>query len=399
MKKRIRIIIFGIGGTCEFYLKHIYNNDFHIVGLSDWDTSKHGTQLYGYEVINPYKFENYDYDFILIMSVAVEQIKNQLLERCQISSEKIRMLSKYFIRQSDWTIGVFNSTDRFVFSEVTQNPIITKKDVENLNPISAADPFVFYENNTYYCFFEVLVIDNMGEKKGEINLATSNDGINFTQKGTVLEENKSISFPIVYKHDNEYYMTVHSVRTKDVRLFKAKAFPYQWEQVATLLNGSFRDPVLYLLDSTWYLFTSTKENAHLFYSKNLLGPYKEHNQSPIVKNNSRIARNAGNIFSVNGRLYRPVQDTEKVYGDKVRLMEVLKIDKYEYLERECDFSPILEAGNDPWRSYRMHTFNIYDVKDDGSFKFITDGDNINSQAARTIVPKNIEQLGIKTLTQ
>lgn len=391
-----RVIIFGIGSTCKFFFEN-YSNEYEIIGLSDWDKSKHGSYLFGYEILNPFLLDNYDFDFIIIMSFYIQEIKKQLIERIDIDEGKIRILDKYPVRLSDWSIGVYSSNERFVISKITSNPIITRDDLNEFDVLFVADPFVFCENGIFYLFYEVMVIDSTGHEKGIINVANSNDGMNFKLMGKVLEDMASVSFPIVFKHGKDYYMTVHSKKANNVRLFKAVDFPFTWFSYSILLNGPFCDPVLIYKESTYYLFTSIGDNSLLFFSDNLIGPYIEHNKSPIVLNDKRIARNAGKIFSIKNQLYRPVQDSSKMFGEKVRLMKIIEISRENYVEKECSHSPVLKAGEEPWRSYRMHTLNIYDLKEDGTFKVITDGDNIQSQSYRLVSLKDNKNLKIKTL--
>lgn len=178
MNKKPRIIIFGIGTTCKYFFDN-YNNEYDIIGLSDWDKSKHGKALYGYKIIDPYEINRLDYDFILIMSVAVNAIADQLKTRCRIENNRLRILKNYYVRESPWTIGILLSDNDFNITEPFSNPILTKRDVlvENIQPTCVADPFVFEKSGSYYMFYEVLGVDKTGKDKGIINLAESKDGI------------------------------------------------------------------------------------------------------------------------------------------------------------------------------------------------------------------------------
>ena len=92
-----KVIVFGIGTSFKSFIKNL-NGEYEIIGLSDWDESKHGTILEGYEIINPYTFENYDFDYVLIVSYYVREIKAQLTERINLPESKIQVPPKYLIK-------------------------------------------------------------------------------------------------------------------------------------------------------------------------------------------------------------------------------------------------------------------------------------------------------------
>src|SRR5690606_20886884 len=115
-------------------------------------------------------------------------------------------------------------------------------------------------------------------------------------------------FPIVYKQGKQFYMTIHSVHSEDVRLYVSTEFPYKWKLDSILLKGLHRDPVIFEHNGICFLFTSSNEDSFLFYSNGFKGPYIAHNKSPFNEKKPMIARNAGNIFVWNNKIYRPVQD-------------------------------------------------------------------------------------------
>lgn len=193
-------------------------------------------------------------------------------------------------------------------------------------------------------------------------------------------------------------MTIHSKYENEIMILSTDNFPYGWKKHKTLIQGMYCDPLIYKRDSVYYLICSKDDSTtELFYSENIVGPYKEHPKSPIVKGNKSIARSAGNIFTINSRVFRPVQDCSKMYGQQVRLMEITQLNKDNYQEHECEYSPVFLQNTSEWRSYRMHTMNVYDVREDGSFKIIADGDNIADQTSRLKELPNYNNLKIKIL--
>jgi hypothetical protein len=75
------------------------------------------------------------------------------------------------------------------------------------------------------------------------------------------------------------------------------------------------------------------------------------------------------MFYVDSRLIRPVQDNEKAYGHRVKLMEVYEISKRGIKEKEI--ITLSSIHNGPYNE-TFHTFNVYNgfILVDGSRHFI-----------------------------
>lgn len=56
---------------------------------------------------------------------------------------------------------------------------------------------------------------------------------------------RSLSYPYVFAHENDYYMLPESSEAGGVFLYKSNQFPYNWERGKQLLSGSFVDPTLF----------------------------------------------------------------------------------------------------------------------------------------------------------
>ena len=110
----------------------------------------------------------------------------------------------------------------------------------------------------------------------------------------------------------------------------------------------------------------------LFYADNLCGPWIEHPQSPVIKNNQHIGRPAGRTVTSNGRLIRFAQDCYPKYGGKVRALEILDLSPTTYREQEVAESPVLMAGDHGWNGQGMHHVDPH-LNADGSWIACVDG--------------------------
>ncbi|MFD0737897.1 hypothetical protein ACFQZQ_01150 [Lysobacter koreensis] len=158
--------------------------------------------------------------------------------------------------------------------------------------------------------------------------------------GVVLEHPFHLSYPQVFRWEDQWYLTVESGQDKCVRLYRAEAFPLRWQHVTNLVSGwGFVDPTLHYHDHRWYLFANVGESGgsscdelFLFVAERLEGPYRPHPANPVV-NDVRRARPAGRLFQRDGRLVRPAQDCAPRYGAAVVFNEVLELSPTHYRER------------------------------------------------------------------
>src|SRR5215813_12602316 len=111
-------------------------------------------------------------------------------------------LSLYIWRFDKWfvkvkmqsSIGIYTGDSPFKWrpAEGITNPVLTARDVTDVHAEIVADPFMVWENDTWYMFFEVV---DQETKLGEIALATSSNGLKWRYKQVVLREPFTMSFP------------------------------------------------------------------------------------------------------------------------------------------------------------------------------------------------------------
>jgi hypothetical protein len=280
---------------------------------------------------------------------------------------KVTSFVKRFVRRrGEWSIGIYigKSPFNFVSPGNIKNPVLTAKDVTDVPAEFVADPFMLHENHTLYMFFEV---KNALTNQGDIGLATSSDGLKWNYQQIVLHEPFHLSYPYVFKCNNEYYMLPESYQASSVRLYKAIDFPTQWLFVKTLLNGSdYVDSSIFHFNGKWWLFTtSTKSNIlRLYYANELIGPWIEHPKSPIIEGNAHIARPGGRVVVFDGRIFRYTQDDEPTYGNQVRAFEITELTMTTYEEKEVNKNPILKASGVGWNARGMHNIDPHQIDKD-----------------------------------
>lgn len=265
---------------------------------------------------------------------------------------------------SPWAIGIYEGETPFDLKppKDIKNPIITRSHVSDAEAYFVADPFLFIEDGQYTLFFEIL---NKEDNQGDLAYAESNDGKNWEYKGLVLDEPFHLSYPYVFKWKEEYYMIPESSEDLSVRLYKASLFPHKWEYIGNLLSGyPYIDPSIFYYNNMWWMFVSSENGVlNLYYSDTLTENWQPHPENPIVRNNKKISRSAGRIFSYEDRLYRVAQDGDGGYGLQVFAVEIteLSIDSYE--EKLVSDSPIISPSHEGWNRGRMHHLDLHKVED------------------------------------
>lgn len=260
----------------------------------------------------------------------------------------------------EWSIGVYSGDSplRLVPAEGVVNPVLTGAQVSDVPAEFVADPFMIKVGQSWHMFFEVW---NRQSKKGEIGLAVSDDMKSWAYQRIVLAESFHLSYPHVFLWGDEYYMLPESFLANSIRLYRATRFPVEWAFVRTLLDGrDYVDPSPFHANGRWWLFAGTgappyrADTLHLFYAEDLLGPWREHPKSPVVRNNVQIARPGGRVLVQGERIVRYAQDCNGGYGLRVRALEITELTPRGYLERELPGSPILEGSGAGWNATGIH---------------------------------------------
>jgi hypothetical protein len=283
-----------------------------------------------------------------------------------------------------WSIGIYssNSSEPLSFNSTTaNNPVLTCDDVNDVSAYFVADPFLVSSNGSYFLFFEVM---NNANGQGDIGVATSIDGYNWSYAKIVLDEAFHLSYPYVFKWNNTWYMIPETSEEKDIRLYKSTNFPYNWSFEKEIIKGdAFLDNTIFNYNNTWWLFTQTpaqksskvssllrlitgnssQKNSNvlrLYYSDDLKGLWTEHPESPVVKEDANITRCGGNVVIYDNRIIRYAQDCEPYYGNQVWALEIEKLSKNEFKEIKVGNRPILK-GFDNWNTMGMHQLSPYQI--------------------------------------
>jgi hypothetical protein len=209
-----------------------------------------------------------------------------------------------------------------------------------------ADPFMMEEDGRLWVFFEDF---DYATNRGRISCADlGNDGT--FEPVPVLERPYHLSYPCVFRADNNLYMIPETAENGTVELYRCTRFPDSWMLETTLLKLPAVDSTVWQDAGMFWLFVTLEEpRGHgiqlwLFSSSTLAGKWTPHSANPI-STDIRKSRGAGGIFRYNGKLLRPSQDCSGHYGRSFTFNEIVALDVDRYEERPCvTVDPIWAPG-------------------------------------------------------
>lgn len=217
-----------------------------------------------------------------------------------------------------------------------------------------ADPFLY---NVDEQFYYVLVEEfPFYTNKGIISLLKINrKNMKLISKKTVIEDDVHLSYPFVYNGE----IIPESFRNDKVNSYRLDENNNVISQ-RTIMNKGLIDQTILKYNGKEWLFATDADNKlcglKIFYRENDTDTWSEHQGNP-VKSDVTNSRPGGKFFEVDGKIYRPVQDSEKFYGHRIRIMELVKLSETKFEEKEVKM--ISSEGNRPY-DLGFHTFNSED---------------------------------------
>jgi hypothetical protein len=220
-----------------------------------------------------------------------------------------------------------------------------------------ADPFLWQRDGRNYVFFEEFRFDR---PKGVISCFEIDRSGNPGPTRVALERDYHLSYPFLFEWRGQTYLLPETSANRTVELYRAIAFPHQWELDRVLMRDvTLTDATLFQHGGRFWLFASPQGQPHsindelnLYFADSPLGPWTPHPGNPVVAD-VRRARPAGRLLRVNGRLFRPAQDCSVRYGYAVSFQRIDVLTETAY-EETCAgrIEPDWLPGN-----LATHTFN------------------------------------------
>jgi hypothetical protein len=201
-----------------------------------------------------------------------------------------------------------------------------------------ADPFLCSHNGKTYCFVEDYVYKT---RRGHIAvLEITDQGASLL--GDCIREDCHLSFPFLFRHGGQLYMCPESSAARQIRIYRCKNFPLEWELCAVPMDGvSAADSMFFEHGGKWWMLTNIDRsglNDHcselcLFYASSPFDQdWTAHPQNPL-RIDADGGRNAGLILE-DDRMFRAAQRQGfDQYGKGLALYEIVELNETVYVER------------------------------------------------------------------
>ena len=200
-----------------------------------------------------------------------------------------------------------------------------------------ADPFIISHENRDICFVEDYCYKKSIGRISAIEITNSG----YTDLGIVLEENFHLSFPFIFKVNDEIYMCPETYQANEIRLYKCDEFPLKWSFYKVLINNiSSMDTIIFKDNNKWWLMTNIDSSPlkhegselHIFHSDSFdSNNWIPHRNNPVIFSSDR-GRNAGLLIKDNNK-YRVYQKTGfGIYGQSMGIAKIKELSEEKYIE-------------------------------------------------------------------
>lgn len=257
-----------------------------------------------------------------------------------------------------WNIGIIPvSIQKLVQPGTHKIPEPEWLKISDKKSVYHADSFGFLDKDTFHLICEEYDYKNT---KGILtSFQVDRQSKLILNKTIAIEKDYHLAFPFLFEFENKHYCIPENTRGGNVDLYhyETSTGKLVFDQIL-VKNLHAVDPSLFYHDGYWWLFftdlVSTNERLHIWFSTSLRGPYIAHANNP-VKVDIRSSRSAGNLFILNGKLFRPSQDCSTRSGRRIIINQVQKLTPTEFVEEEYT---ILEPAPGSEFPDGMHTLSV-----------------------------------------
>jgi hypothetical protein len=241
-----------------------------------------------------------------------------------------KILKKLFYFD-EWSIGLSNCKIEEFYKN--KHEIIWFKNFSKTS--YNADPFGFQIKDKKFIIFEEY---SQILKRGRIAVAEiKNDSL--INKKIILDNKKHLSYPFIFIENDEIFVICESYKSNKLDLYKIDKTTLSLQKIREIFtNLEAIDPTILKFGNKYWLFYSKKERAeeelYLAYANSLHENFIQHPKNPI-KSCKASARSAGTPFIINDQIYRPAQNCQKFYGEKITINKINILNENDFIEEIC----------------------------------------------------------------
>ncbi len=219
-----------------------------------------------------------------------------------------------------------------------------------------ADPFIFDVNEDAIIILAEEFCYNVG--RGRIARVVI-DRRTYKEESfeIIMDLPTHLSFPFIIRQNGEVYLMPENSASGFSTVYKYDDATREIAPLHHLAEEPFTDATIFDMDGKSYLLTTMSPDSNSSSVK--IYSFDRNNLKVVEKIKSvefpiTCGRNAGEVFTVGGNLYRPAQDCTKCYGHGVILQKISMLDNNWRFENVNSIYP------DTFRyNQGVHTFNNY----------------------------------------
>lgn len=231
-----------------------------------------------------------------------------------------------------------------------------------------ADPFAYVHGGRTH-----VLVEDYDQVRGKICSIDPANG-HALELAVDLDLPYHLSYPCVFEEGGETYVVPEAYQSNRASLYRRTA--QGWSFVRHLIEGlPIVDPTLFKHDGRyWLLFTLQNDGAwgnqklYAYHAPALDAKWEPHALNP-VKCDIGATRPAGNVFSVDGQLFRPSQDCSSTYGAAVVINQMVKLTATEFQERVAARIDPIAGGPYPDGLHTLNAMGDRAVFDSKKFAF------------------------------
>jgi hypothetical protein len=281
----------------------------------------------------------------------------------------IRKISKYIEKLffKGWIIGIFRADIKDIIRKKTFDPEISWLPVSSENAYYA-DPFLLYsKDEILHILLEEFSFDN---RYGKISLMKLDKSFNQVDYKVLLDTKSHISYPFIFVENNRTYIFPEAGRSGKLSCYEYDTVNESINFLQDIIDLPLCDSSILKQDGKYWIFGTisdidpvtdaiTDYKLHVFFSDTLFGPYVSHPCNP-VKSGLNGSRQAGNFIEVDGIIYRPAQNCERLYGESITINKITELNEINIAEEPYLNININRKNKSNLGMHTIHTINVLD---------------------------------------
>lgn len=249
-----------------------------------------------------------------------------------------------FFYEKKWKVALVTKSLSF-----DSSTILNLKEMKTL-PI---DPnYVFYADPFFSSDNKLIRLEALDRKTGigDILEISTNNLFEFKKILT----GRHYSYPFSFSFDDKEYLIPEVSDHSSPYIYSLDENFNSNNKISGLEDKRIIDPILYEHDNKWFLFFGEKNTSNnilnLWISDSPFGNFLPHPKTPITIS-PRFARMGGNILKTKDRLIRFGQNNSRNYGDSLSILQITKLSDKDYEEKEIGKISINDTKG-------PHSFNV-----------------------------------------